>query len=40
MTSKKENINTEKYPHAAAFLKEHPEFSIDQAISFLEQTVK
>jgi len=29
-------IDATKYPHAAAFLKKHPEWDLDQAISYLE----
>lgn len=29
-------IDATKYPHAAAFLKKHPEFDLDQAIAYLE----
>jgi len=30
-------INAEKYPNAARFLRERPGWTIDQAITYLEQ---
>ena len=30
-------INEEKYPHTAAFLKQHPGWTIDQAIAYFEK---
>lgn len=29
-------IDATKYPHAASFLKKHPEMSLDDAIAYLE----
>ena len=30
-------INESKYPHATAFLKRHPDLTLDEAISYVEQ---
>jgi hypothetical protein len=33
-------INEKKYPHATAFLKQHPGWTIDQAIAYIEQQIE